>query len=81
MREFGMDVIMTAPQVTYRIMLLGDKRSEYSRYHAELIENERGQKCTRILVSNPEDLPNREKYLYIEEPIAKVEIITPMEFV
>lgn len=81
MREFGMDVIMTAPQVTYRVMLLWDKRSEYSRYHAELIDNEKGQKCTRILVSNPEDLPKREKYLYIEEPIAKVEIITPSSYV
>lgn len=81
MREFGMDVIMTSPQVTYRVVLLWDKLSEYSRYSAELIDNERGQKCTRILVSNPEDLPNREKYLYIEEPIAKVEIITPMSYV
>ena len=81
MREFGMDVIMTAPQVTYRVVLLWDKRSEYSRYSAELIDNEKWQKCTRILVSNPEDLPKREKYLYIEEPIAKVEIITPQEYV
>ena len=81
MREFNMDVILTAPQVTYRVVLLWDKKSEYSRYSAEFIENERGQKCTRILVSNPEDLPAREKYLYIEEPIAKVEILTPNEFV
>ena len=81
MREFGMDVIMTSPQVTYRVMLLWDKISEYSRYSAELLENERWQKCTRILVSNPEDLPSREKYLYIEEPIAKVEIITPNTYV
>ena len=81
LREFGMDVIMTSPQVTYRVVLLWDKRSEYSRYSAELIDNEKWQKCTRILVSNPEDLPKREKYLYIEEPIAKVEIITPQEYV
>ena len=81
MREFNMDVILTSPQVTYRVILLWDKRSEFSRYSAELLENEKGQKCTRILVSNPEDLPAREKYLYIEEPIAKVEILTPNEFV
>jgi len=81
MREFGMDVIMTSPQVTYRVVLLGDKRSEYSRYSAELIDNVKWQKCTRVLVSNPEDLPSREKYLYIEEPIAKVEIITPQTYV
>jgi len=81
MREFGMDVIMTSPQVTYRVILLWNKLSEYSRYSAELMDNERGQTCTRILVSNPEDLPSREKYLYIEEPIAKVEIITPSSYV
>jgi GTP-binding protein LepA len=81
MREFSMDVILTAPQVTYRVILLWDKKSEYSRYSAEYMENERGQKCTRVLVSNPEDLPSREKYLYIEEPVAKVEILTPNEFV
>jgi len=81
MREFGMDVIMTAPQVTYRVVLLWNKLSEYSRYSAELLDNERGQKCTRILVSNPEDLPSRERYLYMEEPIAKVEIITPSDYV
>ncbi|PID87591.1 elongation factor 4 [Candidatus Gracilibacteria bacterium] len=81
MREFGMDVIMTSPQVTYRVVLSGDKTSEYSRLSSELIEDERGHKHTRILVSNPEELPSREKYLYIEEPIAKVEIITPEVYV
>ena len=81
MREFGMDVIMTAPQVTYRVMMLWDKTSEYFRHSPKLLENEKGQKCTRILISNPEDLPKREKYLYIEEPIAKVEIITPQAYV
>lgn len=81
LREFWMDVIMTSPQVTYRVIMLWDKMSEYSRYHAELMKNERWQNCTRILISNPEDLPKREKYLYIEEPIAKVEIITPTEYV
>ncbi len=81
MREFGMDVIMTAPQVTYRVMMLWDKTSEYFRHSPKLLKNEKGQKCTRILISNPEDLPKREKYLYIEEPIAKVEIITPQAYV
>ena len=81
LREFNMDVIMTAPQVTYRVLLLWDKLSEYSRFTAELIKDEKGQKCTRILVSNPEDLPAQWRYLYIEEPIAKVEIITPQAYI
>ena len=76
-REFHMDVIMTSPQVTYRVLLLGDKISEYSRFSWELMEDTKWQKTTRILVSNPEDLPAQWRYLHIEEPIAKVEIITP----
>jgi len=81
LREFNMDVIMTSPQVTYKVLLLWDKLSEYSRFTAELVENAKWQKCTRISVSNPEDLPAQWRYLYIEEPIAKVEIITPQEYI
>ncbi|MDQ7009158.1 MAG: translation elongation factor 4 [Candidatus Gracilibacteria bacterium] len=81
LREFSMDVILTSPQVTYRVLILGDKLSEYSRYSAELLKDVKGQKCTRILVSNPEDLPAQGRYLYIEEPIAKVEIITPQAYI
>ena len=80
-REFSMDVIITSPQVTYRVILLWNKISQYSRFTAQLIKDKKWQKCTMILVSNPEDLPSKEKYLYIEEPIAKVEIITPIEYI
>ncbi len=77
-REFDMDVIMTSPQVTYRIKMQWDKTSEYSRFSPEFIEKDR---FTFVYISNPEDLPAREKYMSIEEPIAKVEIITPTEYV
>ncbi len=79
-REFQMDVIMTAPQVTYRIKMDGDKSSEYGRFFPEVFESE-WRTFTYAYISNPEDLPNREKYVSIEEPIAKVEIITPAEYV
>lgn len=75
-----MDVIMTAPQVTYKIRLFGDKTSEYARLNPELIEHE-GKTKTILSVSNPEDLPPRENCEGILEPIAKVEIITPTEYV
>jgi len=81
LREFSMDVIMTSPQVTYKVNVLWDKLSEYSRYNAELNQDKKGQKVTRIDVSNPEDLPAQWRYLSIEEPIAKVEIITPQEYI
>jgi GTP-binding protein LepA len=79
-REFQMDVIMTAPQVTYRIIRPWDKTSEYSRYNPEIIERN-GKEYTRIYISNPEDLPARELYESIEEPIAKCELITPTSFI
>jgi hypothetical protein len=33
-----MDVIITAPQVTYKIKRPGDKISEYSRFQPKLIQ-------------------------------------------
>lgn len=81
LREFSMDVIMTAPQVTYRVLVLWDKLSQYSRFTAELIKDIKWQKATRILVSNPEDFPEQGRYLHIEEPIAKIEIITPQAYI
>lgn len=79
-REFEIDVIVTSPQVTYRVVLPGDKVSLYPRNTPELRE-ENGKKLTAIMVSNPEDLPQPGNYEYIEEPIAKIEIITPLEYV
>jgi GTP-binding protein LepA len=79
-REFNMDVIMTSPQVTYHVRMLGDKSSEYSRLLPEIIEHE-GKTKTILKVSNPEDLPPRENCEAIAEPIAKIELITPKDYV
>lgn len=79
-REFDMDVIITAPQVTYKIKKQGDKTSEFSRHLPELVVED-GKKFTYINISNPEDLPAREHYEFIQEPIAKCEIITPVEYI
>ncbi len=79
-REFNMDVIMTSPQVTYKIEIYWDKQSEYSRFKTEVFEKQ-WKKYTYVYISNPEDLPEQEKYQSIEEPIAKIEIITPSEYV
>ncbi len=79
-REFDMDVIMTSPQVTYKVVIAGDHAAEYPRNRPEVVEFE-GRACTEISVSNPEDLPKPGNFLHIEEPIAKIEIITPSEYV
>lgn len=79
-REFEMDVIMTSPQVTYRVVIAGDKAAEFPRNRPEIVEFQ-GKTCTQIYVSNPEDLPKPGNFVHIEEPIAKIEIITPSEYV
>ncbi|MDD2745861.1 MAG: elongation factor 4, partial [Candidatus Gracilibacteria bacterium] len=79
-REFEIDVIMTSPQVTYRVIVVGDKMADYPRNNPELLDLN-GKTHTAVLVSNPEDLPPPGHFVYMEEPIAKIEIITPTEFV
>ena len=73
-REFEIDVIMTSPQVTYRVLLSGNKVEQYNRFKTEILDFE-GHTCTYVYFSNPEDLPKPGTYIHIDEPIAKVEII------
>lgn len=79
-REFEMDVIITSPQVTYKVLLSWDKQEQYLRQKPELTTFQ-DKTATYITISNPEDLPKPWTYLQIEEPIAKLEIITPTEFI
>lgn len=39
-REHDMDVIITSPQVTYKVLVNGDKVAEYPRARGELVERE-----------------------------------------
>ena len=79
-REHDMDVIITSPQVTYKVLIGGDKCADYPRATPELLEWE-WRKATYLYISNPEDLPKPGTYIHIEEPIAKVEMITPNEYI
>ncbi len=79
-REYDMDVIITSPQVTYKLLIAGDKVALYPRARGELVEFG-GRECTYLYISNPEDVPKPGTYIHIEEPIAKVEMITPNEYI
>ncbi len=59
-REYGLNLITTAPSVIYRV----------HKTNGEVIE-----------LYNPSDLPMPQEISYMEEPIAKTEIITPQEYV
>ncbi len=59
-KEFGINLITTAPSVIYKVY----------KTDGEVLE-----------LYNPSDLPPQQEIKYMEEPIAKTEIITPKEFV
>jgi GTP-binding protein LepA len=105
-REHDMDVIITSPQVTYKVLIQWDKSADYPRAHPEVVRYSRdiggfisvsdeedirgegnsgqladGQIYTYLYISNPEDLPKPGTYVHIEEPIAKVEMITPNDYI
>lgn len=58
-REFDIDIITTAPSVSYKVILTDGKE---------------------LFVSNPSNLPEISNINYMEEPIAKVELYTPPEY-
>lgn len=59
-REFGLEIITTAPSVEYRITENGGEP---------------------YIISNPSFMPNPAKIQKIEEPMVKMEIITPPEYI
>jgi len=76
-----MDVIMTAPQVTYRVLFNGDITGDTSIQNRRELVDFGGKTCTYLYFSNPEEFPNPGTFLHLEEPIAKIEIITPTEYI
>ncbi|WP_312869014.1 translation elongation factor 4 [Amycolatopsis pithecellobii] len=59
-REFGLDLISTAPNVVYRVVL--EDGSEH-------------------IVTNPSDWPTGYKIAEVHEPLSKVTVIAPAEFI
>lgn len=55
-REHTMDVIITSPQVTYKVLMPGDKTAEFTRLHSELTTFD-GKTGTYVCISNPAELP------------------------
>jgi len=64
-REGGVEVVQTAPTVSYEV----------------LAYNKKGDKQEVLEVHNPADLPDPSKIIEIREPICRVEVMIPSEFV
>ncbi|GAB4418039.1 MAG: translation elongation factor 4 [Bacteriovoracaceae bacterium] len=59
-REFQLNLISTAPSVSYKVML---------------------NDGTEVMVSNPSEMPDQDKYESVSEPYVKLSIHVPNEFV
>jgi GTP-binding protein LepA len=59
-REFGLDLISTAPNVVYQVYL---------------------EDGTEVTVTNPSDWPTGSKISEVHEPVSKVTILAPSEFI
>jgi GTP-binding protein LepA len=59
-REFGLELISTAPNVVYRVVL---------------------EDGTEQVVTNPSDWPTKKKIAEVHEPVCRVTVIAPSEFV
>lgn len=70
-REYGVDLIVTSPSVSFKVVLHSTKGVDLNKM------NEAGE----YVVSNPSELPPREFIETILEPYVQVEIVVPKQFV
>jgi GTP-binding protein LepA len=82
-REGGVEVVQTAPTVSYHVLLRGDRPPPAKEGGGgrvpEVIAIEAGNAL--IEVHNPADLPDPGTIIEVREPICKVEIMLPKEFI
>lgn len=73
-REFDLDIVVTVPSVAFKVVLKpGVKIPKEIKSEQIIFENE-------YIINNPNDLPGQNEYERIEEPIMKVDIITPKNY-
>ncbi len=88
-REGGVEIIQTAPTVSYEVVLRGQRSTgqqgniTVTGAGGKAIENVRVDEHGRavIEVHNPADLPDAGTIEEIREPICKVDIILPKEYI
>ncbi|MBX3376553.1 MAG: elongation factor 4 [Phycisphaeraceae bacterium] len=78
-REGHVEVVQTAPTVSYEVLVRGDKPDLHKegggQKSIELVRIENGNAV--LEVHNPADLPNPSNILEIREPICRVDIMLP----
>jgi GTP-binding protein LepA len=82
-REGGVQVVQTAPTVSYQVLIRGDRppapKEGKTKVDYEILGNEAGNLL--LEVHNPADLPNLSSVMEIREPICRVDIMLPKEHI
>ncbi len=73
-REYDMDLVVTVPSVAYKVTLKPGVKID-AKIKKEQILNQ-----SQILIKSPAELPDPSQVEYIEEPMVKLDIITPTEY-
>lgn len=71
-REYGIDLVITAPSVEYKIKLVSNKSEKFKPTEFD----EEG----RVTITSAADLPDEGTILEIQEPWVDLELITPSEY-
>ncbi len=78
-REGGVEIVQTAPTVSYQVQVHGDKPDLHKegggQKSIEIVKIENGNAV--LEVHNPADLPNPSNIIEIREPICRVDIMLP----
>ena len=75
-REYDLDLVVTVPGVAYLVTANGNYKTLAQNFAVEQIVNDK-----QVLISNPAEWPDVTRIASIEEPIVKVEILTPSKYV
>lgn len=75
-REYDLDLIVTVPGVAYKVKAKSTVESLEQNFATEQILNDK-----EVLIANPAEWPDVTRIESIEEPIVKVEILTPSQYI
>jgi GTP-binding protein LepA len=78
-REGDVEIVQTAPTVSYRVLMRGSNHKALANRDITVLPPE-GENAL-IEVHNPADLPDPGTIMEIREPICKVDIILPKEYI
>ncbi|HDQ22639.1 MAG TPA: elongation factor 4 [Candidatus Uhrbacteria bacterium] len=81
-REFNLDLIVTVPSVAYKVTLksAGLKKELEAKLKSRGDFNADGLGANQIIIKSPIDLPDQNYVEKIEEPMIKLDIVTPKEY-